>query len=56
MPTKYILSTISGDHEDVKPTRILTTRIIESEKLQKNCLEAQNNVGANQWNQFLWSQ
>ncbi len=56
MPIEYVLSAISGDHKDVEPTRILTTRIIELEKLQKNKLEAQDNVGTNQWNKFLWSQ
>ncbi len=53
MPTKYVLSAISGDHRDVKPTKVLTTRITEVEKLQENRLEAQNNVGANQRNKFL---
>jgi hypothetical protein len=47
MPTKYVLLAISGDHKDAKPTRVLTSRIIELEKLQENELEAQNNVGAN---------
>jgi hypothetical protein len=32
--------TISGDHKDAKPTRVLTIRIIELEKLQENILEA----------------
>jgi hypothetical protein len=27
MPTKYLLSTISGDHKDVNPTKVLTTII-----------------------------
>jgi hypothetical protein len=26
------------------------------EKLQENILEAQNNVGVNKWNRFLWNQ
>ncbi len=56
MLTKYVLSTISGDHIDAKPTRVLTTRITKLEKLQENKLETQNNVGANQWNKFMWSQ
>jgi hypothetical protein len=33
MLTKYVLSTISGDHIDAKPTRVLTTRITKLEKL-----------------------
>ncbi len=56
MLTKYVLSTISGDHRDAKPTRMLTTRITKLEKSQENKLETWNNVGANQWNKFLWSQ
>jgi hypothetical protein len=47
MPIKYVISIISGDHKDAKPTKVLTTKIIEREKLQENELEAQNNVGAN---------
>jgi hypothetical protein len=47
MPTKYVLLAISGDHINAKPTKALTTIIIELEKLQENKLEAQNNVGAN---------
>ncbi len=38
---------ISGDHKDAEPTRMLTTKIIELEKIQENKLEAQNDVGAN---------
>jgi hypothetical protein len=56
MPTKYVLPTISGDQEDAKPTKVLTTRITKLEKLHDNKLEAQNNVGANQWSRFLWNQ
>ncbi len=55
MPTKYVLLAINGDHKDAKPARVLTTRIIEVEKLQDNRLEVQNNVRANQWSIFLWS-
>ncbi len=47
---------ISGDHKDAEPTRVLPTKITELEKLHDNKLEAQNNVGANQWNIFMWSQ
>jgi len=47
MPTKYVLSTINGDHKDAKPTRVLITKITKLEKLQENGLEAKNNVGAN---------
>jgi hypothetical protein len=33
MPTKYVLLAISGDDRNVEPTRVLTTKIIELEKL-----------------------
>jgi hypothetical protein len=44
MPIEYVLSTISGDQRNIKPTRVLTTIIIELEKLQEIKLEAYNNV------------
>jgi hypothetical protein len=47
---------INGDHKNEKPIKILPTKIIELEKLHDNRLEVQNNVGANQWSKFLWSQ
>jgi hypothetical protein len=56
MSTEYVLLAISGDHKDVQPTRVLTARIIKLEKLLDNILQAQNNIGKNQWNIFLWSQ
>jgi hypothetical protein len=31
IPIEYVLLAISGDHKDVKPTRVLTARIIELE-------------------------
>jgi hypothetical protein len=39
MPIKYVILAISGDHKDVTPTRVLTTKIIELEKLHENKLE-----------------
>jgi hypothetical protein len=33
MPTKYVLLTISGDHKDVEPTKVLRTIITKLEKL-----------------------
>jgi len=48
MLIEYVILTINGDHKDAEPTRVLTTRITELEKLQENRLEAQNNVGASQ--------
>ncbi len=56
MLTKYVLPTISGDHKDREPAKIIIARTIKLEKLQENKLEAQNNVGINQWSNFLWSQ
>jgi hypothetical protein len=47
---------ISGDHKDVKSTKVLPTKITKLEKLHENILEVQNNVGTNQWSRFLWSQ
>jgi hypothetical protein len=44
---EYVLPTINGDHKNVEPTKVLTTRIIELEKLYENKLEVQKNVGAN---------
>jgi hypothetical protein len=40
MPTEYVLPTINGDHRGAEPTKVLTAKIIELEKLQKNGLEA----------------
>jgi hypothetical protein len=56
MPTKYVMLVIIGDHKNVEPIRVLIVKITELEKLQENRLEAQNNVGVNQWGRFLWSQ
>jgi len=56
MPTEYVLLAIGGDHKYVEPRRLLTTIITKLEKLHENRLEAQNNVGTNQWNKFMWSQ
>jgi hypothetical protein len=56
MLIKYVLLAISGDHKDVEPTKMLIAKTIELEKLQENKLEAQNNVGINEWSRFLWSQ
>ncbi len=55
MPTEYILPVISGDNRDVEPTKVLTAKITKFKKLHENELEAQNKVGENQWNRFLWS-
>ncbi len=39
MVTKYVMSAISGDHIDAKPTRVLIARIRKLKKLQENKLE-----------------
>jgi hypothetical protein len=39
MPTKYVLSTINGDHIDAEPTRVLIAKITKLEKLQESGLE-----------------
>jgi hypothetical protein len=39
MPTYYVLSTISGEHKDAEPIRVLTIIIKKFEKLYKNRLE-----------------
>jgi hypothetical protein len=51
-----MLLVVNGDHKDAKPTKVLTARITELEKLHDNKLEVQNNVGINQWSRFLWNQ
>jgi hypothetical protein len=56
MPTKYVTLAIIKDHRNVEPIRMLIAKITELEKLQENRLEAQNNVGVNQWSRFLWNQ
>jgi hypothetical protein len=40
MLTEYVLLATNGNHKDAKPTKVLTTRITELKKLQKNKLEA----------------
>ncbi len=39
MPIEYVMLAISGDHKDVEPTKVLTTRITKLEKLEENKLE-----------------
>jgi hypothetical protein len=39
MPIKYVLLAITGDHRDVEPTKVLTTKFIELEKLVENGLK-----------------
>ncbi len=46
---------MNGDHRDADSTRVLIAKITELEKVHEDILEAQYNVGANQWSRFLWS-
>jgi nitrate reductase beta subunit len=39
MPIKYVMSAINVDHKDAEPTKVLTTKIIDLEKLQVNKLK-----------------
>jgi hypothetical protein len=39
MSIEYVLLAMSGDHRYAEPTKVLTARIIELEKLQENRLE-----------------
>jgi hypothetical protein len=55
MQIEYVLLAISGDHKNVEPNRIIIAIITKLRKLQENIL-AQNNVRANQWSKFMWSQ
>jgi hypothetical protein len=41
MPIECVMSSISGDPIDAKPTIMLTTKITEQKKLQENILEVQ---------------
>jgi hypothetical protein len=56
MQIEYVLLAISGDHTNVEPNRIITAIITKLRKLQENILEAPNNIRANQWSKFMWSQ
>ncbi len=47
MSMKYVILAISGDHINAKRTRVLTSKIIELEKLEENKLEVLNTMGAN---------
>jgi hypothetical protein len=56
MPIEYVLSTISGGHRDVEPTKVQTTRITKLEKLQKNQIGSLEQCWNKLMEQILWSQ
>ena len=57
MPTEYIVPTRKINSEiDYTPTRVLAARIADLEQMDTSRLEAQEAVGARQWNRALWSQ
>jgi len=47
MLTEYVLLAISGDHRDAKPTKVLTTKITNLEKLQEKEIGSSKQYGAN---------
>jgi hypothetical protein len=56
MPIEYVILAISGVHKNAEINQKLIVGITKLKKLKENRLEAQNNVGASQWNIFLWCQ
>jgi len=40
MPTKYVLSTCSGDHKDANLVKVFISRLIDLEKFQIDKLQA----------------
>ncbi len=56
MPTQYIVAIVGGDERDRTPMNVLTSRIIELEKLQEARMQVAKNVRIQQWNITLWSQ
>jgi hypothetical protein len=45
--------TFSGDHRDANHVKVLTSRLIELEKLLNDQLKAENTIGSQQWNHAL---
>jgi len=56
MPIKYIVLIDGGNEKDNTSVRVLTSRIIELEKLQELRMQAAKIVGIQQWKKALWSQ
>jgi hypothetical protein len=56
MPTKYIVLVASGIEKHNIIVKILTSKIIELEKLQEIRMSAVKTAGIQQWNRALWSQ
>jgi hypothetical protein len=56
VPIKYIVLIDGGNEKDNTSVRVLTSRIIELEKLQELRMQAAKIVGIQQWKKALWSQ
>jgi hypothetical protein len=46
----------NGSEKDNISMKVLTTRIIELEKLQEDRMQATKTTGIQQWNRTLWNQ
>jgi len=46
----------NGNEKDNTSMKVLTTRIIELEKLQKDRMQATKTTSIQQWNRTLWNQ
>jgi hypothetical protein len=56
MPIKYIVTIASGNERNNTSEKVLISRILELEKLQKARMLATKTIGIQQWNRTLWSQ
>jgi hypothetical protein len=56
MPTGYIIPIVGGDERDNTLMKVLTSRIIELEKLQETRMQVAETIEIQQWNRTLWSQ
>jgi hypothetical protein len=56
MPTKYIVLVTNGNQKDNISMKVLTSRVLELEKLQEVRMEVGETIGSQQWNRTLWSQ
>jgi hypothetical protein len=56
MPTKYIISIVSGNDRDNILVIVLTNITIELEKLQEIRMQAEKTTRILPWNKTLWSQ
>ncbi len=46
----------NGNEKDNTSMKVLTTKIIELEKLQKDKMQATKIISIQQWNRTLWNQ